>query len=364
MSEDYSKTLDQNTVILYALKNVNEKQSTNTVTLGKQTEILIAALNVVRLTIGENTQVLRAFALRMTNFNEGLLKFFAVAYGARKAAEEKDVTALTKWREGHNADQVETDKSGKGGKALQYLGKTFSTLAKNTAVGFLMEKFSSIIEALLFPLEIINPLISTVSGLIKLAWVPVMEQLLPYILAASKYLMDNKDQISFFIRIGLMPMLYGFTQASNAAKILCEWIYGGSPGLIPAFKLATDTLIVLVTGFNSVFGTTGLLMVTFNGFIGLAQAGVGVFKSVVNGITSPINGIIGWYNRYVNAGDDFPSIPRLAQGGYVNKPTVAMIGEKGGEHVVPDWKLDKLIEVESQMLDLEKKSYRNRRQWL
>jgi phage-related minor tail protein len=69
------------------------------------------------------------------------------------------------------------------------------------------------------------------------------------------------------------------------------------------------------------------------------------FKSAVNWVIDKINSLIDAANRIVVNGivnrlpgvniDTIPNIPRLAKGGIVNSPTLAMIGEAGPEAVVP-----------------------------
>ncbi len=69
----------------------------------------------------------------------------------------------------------------------------------------------------------------------------------------------------------------------------------------------------------------------------------GIFKFVFNGIASMWNNTIGnfsfkvpsWVPGIGGKGFDMPNIPMLANGGIVNSPTLALIGERGPEAVVP-----------------------------
>ena len=82
----------------------------------------------------------------------------------------------------------------------------------------------------------------------------------------------------------------------------------------------------------------------------------GTVSTVVNGLKTPINLMIGLINAIIGGlnkiafdipnipgipgrgtrfGINIPMIPSLAQGGIVNRPTLAMIGERGPEAVVP-----------------------------
>lgn len=83
---------------------------------------------------------------------------------------------------------------------------------------------------------------------------------------------------------------------------------------------------------------------------GVKNVALSVFDSVkaviadtLNWIIAKINKVLGFVNMVVQAGSkitgistpEIPQIPMLADGGIVNKPTLAMIGEAGPEAVVP-----------------------------
>ena len=71
---------------------------------------------------------------------------------------------------------------------------------------------------------------------------------------------------------------------------------------------------------------------------------VGIFKYPINLIIDGINSFISglnnikipdWVPAVGGKGINIPKIPRLAQGGVVDKPTIAMIGEAGKEAIIP-----------------------------
>lgn len=73
-------------------------------------------------------------------------------------------------------------------------------------------------------------------------------------------------------------------------------------------------------------------------FKGAVNAVLGTIENVVNGFIGMINGVIGLINKIpgVSLGSvGYVSLPRLARGGIVDSPTVAMIGEAGKEVVMP-----------------------------
>jgi hypothetical protein len=70
---------------------------------------------------------------------------------------------------------------------------------------------------------------------------------------------------------------------------------------------------------------------------------LGFYKGIFNGIASLWNSTIGklsfkvpsWVPGLGGKGFDVPNIPMLAEGGIVTSATLAMIGEKGPEAVIP-----------------------------
>lgn len=87
----------------------------------------------------------------------------------------------------------------------------------------------------------------------------------------------------------------------------------------------------------------------WNGIKSGASSVVGFFKGIANGVVGTLEGLvnngISGINRLIDLANNVPgvhigkignvSIPRLAQGGLVTSPTLAMVGEAGPEAVVP-----------------------------
>ena len=109
-----------------------------------------------------------------------------------------------------------------------------------------------------------------------------------------------------------------------------------------------NTMSVILETINSYIGTVknafgtmwDALKSTLTERVG---AVVGEIKSMINTIIGMINKAISGLNKLASTAaglggvkiPTLPSIPMLAEGGIVNKPTVAMIGEAGPEAVVP-----------------------------
>lgn len=99
--------------------------------------------------------------------------------------------------------------------------------------------------------------------------------------------------------------------------------------------------------FSGVWATVKSIFVNAGQMVGSAVGGafrsavntvLGTIENVVNGFVGMINGVIGMINKIpgVSLGSiGYVSLPRLARGGIVDSPTVAMIGEAGKEVVMP-----------------------------
>ena len=77
----------------------------------------------------------------------------------------------------------------------------------------------------------------------------------------------------------------------------------------------------------------------FSGIGTLIKAPLNTVIDGINTMLAGVNGIAGIASKIPGLsflkGATIPQIPKLAQGGLIDKPTVAMIGEAGTEAVVP-----------------------------
>ncbi|VPX88952.1 TMP repeat family [Streptococcus pneumoniae] len=99
--------------------------------------------------------------------------------------------------------------------------------------------------------------------------------------------------------------------------------------------------------FSGVWSTVQSIFVNAGQKVGSAVGGafrsavngvLGTIENVVNDFIGMINGVIGMINKIPGVslgGIGYVSLPRLARGGIVDSPTIAMIGEAGKEAVVP-----------------------------
>ena len=171
------------------------------------------------------------------------------------------------------------------------------------------------------------------------ALLPVLEAVLPVLNKFAAWAQDNpKAFLAIAAAIGLVAAAI---VATNIAMALNPFslIAAGVALLVAALVVAYNKFDWFKTGVNAII----------NGILG-------AFESVVNGAIMMVNGIIRAYNAIPIAPDintiahvNLPSIggnsatqaasrmnlPRMAEGGIVNSPTLALIGEAGPEAVVP-----------------------------
>ena len=175
------------------------------------------------------------------------------------------------------------------------------------------------------------------------ALLPVVEAVLPLLQSFAAWAADNPQ--AFLAIAGAIGLVAAAIVATNIAMALNPFalIAAGVALLVAALVVAYNKFDWFKTGVNAII----------NGILG-------AFESVVNGAIMMVNGIIRAYNAIPIAPDintiahvNLPSIggnsatqaasrmnlPRMAEGGIVSSPTLALIGEAGPEAVVP---LDRL----------------------
>jgi hypothetical protein len=197
------------------------------------------------------------------------------------------------------------------------------------------------------------------------ALIPVVEALLPYLIAFGAWAQENTKV--FLIVAGAIGGIALTILALNAAMKVyaaAQMIVNGVVAVFNALLLANPvTLIVLaivafiaiLTALYFKFDTVRKIVDTvFKGMLAGGKAvfdglttyfdGVfAIFKTLFNAIAKLWNNTIGklsfsvpdWVPGLGGKGFDVPNIPMLADGGIVTGPTLAMIGEKGPEAVIP-----------------------------
>lgn len=152
---------------------------------------------------------------------------------------------------------------------------------------------------------------------------------LPQIVVAIVEFLTNPETIGQLVA-GAVELFFGLVLAV--------------PQILGALIGAFGTLVGnLWNGIKNMFGQfaanfgnfiSGIFKNAINGMISFIENFINAPINLINGFLDIINGAFGWLG--VNIGHiDLVRLPRLAQGGYVDGATTAMIGEQGKEAVLP-----------------------------
>jgi len=197
------------------------------------------------------------------------------------------------------------------------------------------------------------------------ALIPVVEKALPLLTAMGSWAQDNTT--TFLVIAGVIGgiavailaanaaiKIYTlYTQISTAAQWLWNAALNANPlGLIVVGIAAVIAIMaILYTKFegvrkvvDNVFGfIKDVVMGSIDVITTYVQTVLGVYKTIFNTIAKLWNNTIGklsfefpsWVPGLGGKGFSVPNIPMLGDGGIVSSPTLAMIGERGPEAVIP-----------------------------
>lgn len=225
------------------------------------------------------------------------------------------------------------------------------------------------------------------------ALLPIVEKVLPYLTKLGNWASNNTT--TFLIIAGAigglatavlavnaaMKVTAAITAAATAAKTIYGIVTGTNTAAVTAEAAATTAATTAQTGLNVALAANpiGLVVIAIaalvaglviaykkiEGFRNIVNAAFGFIKDAVSGsiglLRGYFEGLLGFYKGIFNGiatlwnntfgklsfkvpswvpgiggkGFDVPNIPMLANGGIVTSPTLALIGEKGPEAVVP-----------------------------
>lgn len=197
------------------------------------------------------------------------------------------------------------------------------------------------------------------------ALIPVVEKVLPLLTAMGSWAQDNTT--TFLVIAGVIGGIAVAILAANAAikiytlytqiSTAAQWLWNAALtanplGLIVVGIAAVIAIIaILYTKFegvrkivDNVFGfLKDVVMGSIDIITTYVQTVLGVYKTIFNTIAKLWNNTIGklsfefpsWVPGLGGKGFSVPNIPMLGDGGIVSSPTLAMIGERGPEAVIP-----------------------------
>jgi hypothetical protein len=198
------------------------------------------------------------------------------------------------------------------------------------------------------------------------------ELVLPYIdrfaialAGASKFVQENEKLVGILVlTVGgfatailvvnaAMKVFRATMMIATAAQAIFNFVMAANPILLVVLALGALVAAFILAYKNSesfrkivdkLFGAIKTGVTASVDFIkGYLETVMGFYKSIFNGIAKLWNNTIGklsfsvpdWVPGLGGKGFSVPNIPMLAEGGIVNSPTLAMIGEAGPEAVVP-----------------------------
>ena len=136
-----------------------------------------------------------------------------------------------------------------------------------------------------------------------------------------------------------------WNDVTNALANVSAW-FGNT--FTSAYNAVKNAFSSIGSFFSGVWSTVQSIFVNAGQKVGSAVGGafrsavnavLGTIENVVNGFIGMINGVLGVVRNLPGLGwvgsVSTVSLPRLARGGIVDSPTIAMIGEAGKEAVVP-----------------------------
>lgn len=200
------------------------------------------------------------------------------------------------------------------------------------------------------------------------ALLPVVETIAPKLAGLAKWAQDNPETFkTVAIAIaGVAGAIFAMTTAFkiyNALQAITTAINTALATSFSALWVATGIGVIIaviaalailqakfdifgkaIDGIKAAFGfVKDAGKVAFEAIGAYIETLLDVWKGVFNGIASIWNNTIGklsfkvpgWVPGIGGKGFDVPDIPKLADGGIVNSPTLALIGERGPEAVVP-----------------------------
>jgi hypothetical protein len=173
------------------------------------------------------------------------------------------------------------------------------------------------------------------------ALLPAVEAVLPFLVAMGDWASEHPEILlaigAAIATIAAAIVAVNIAMALNPFSMIAIAVVGLGALLVTAYKKFEPFKTVV----DAVFG--GIKYWINNVTIPAIKTMLDVFKTVFNGIASIWNNTVGkisfeipkWVPGLGGKGFDMPNIPMLANGGIVTGPTLAMIGERGPEMVVP-----------------------------
>lgn len=236
--------------------------------------------------------------------------------------------------------------------ALTYIGETVLPILADT--------FNNVWNNVLVPFgeflgSVLGPVIETISELLTILWKNVGVPLSDFL---GKVFSASFEGIAKIFNNTLIPVVNDIIDVfqfmwnnvfvpigsflEDTFKPIFETVFEAIGGIIDGLGTSLQGLIQFVTGtfsgdWESAWeGVKNIFKGIFNGIVSVAESAV---NFIIKGINLLSFDIPDWVPEFGGKTFGFNideiSLPRLAKGGIINSPTVALVGESGAEAVVP-----------------------------
>jgi hypothetical protein len=302
-----------------------------TIALGKAENGQYTALKKLGIPMGENADQLNELAKE----NKKLLK----AQNELMRAQEAMTDGVTPQKEAM-ADLVKAqEKVAKAQAIVNELNVSGLDFAKD-----LEEQFAGMAETAANTadggMKRLQISLGEASESLGAAFLPVVQAALPFLQKFADWAMENPGLLkNVVLALGALTgaiVAVNVAMSLNPAALVAGGIVAVGVALVAAYKKFQTFRTIVDALFDGLRFGFELVKTYFTAVFGF-------YKTLFNGIASAWNNTVGklaftipsWVPFVGGKGFDVPDIPMLADGGIVTGPTMAIIGEKGPEAVVP-----------------------------
>jgi len=173
------------------------------------------------------------------------------------------------------------------------------------------------------------------------ALLPILEKLMPVLQSFAQWAQEHPAILTIvvgaFAALAAAIVLVNLAMAANPVVLITAGIIALGVGIVAAYKKFEPFRDIVDAIFGGIkFWINEVTIPAFRALLGVAKTIFNAIASVWNNTFGKLSfSIPSWVPGIGGKGFDIPNIPMMANGGIVTGPTLAMIGEKGPEAVIP-----------------------------
>lgn len=194
---------------------------------------------------------------------------------------------------------------------------------------------------------VIKPIITNALEMLKWLWDKhlkgVVEELGEFIMKATNFVLELWNNffapiVNFLVGVLSPIFIATFNLIVDSLGTAIAVISDIIKGLLRVFNGLIDFISGVFSGnwSRAWQGIVNIFGGIFDGLIGIVRWPLNVIIDMINSAISGINSMIRTINKVPGVNiSTVPKIPKLAKGGIIDNPTIAMVGEAGKEAVMP-----------------------------